>query len=66
MTISTIFFANYEQVFPMAAEWGGLTLSTLLSHGLLENRKEIGSISAEATASAVLRKTLDVSPKIFF
>lgn len=44
----------------MAAEWGGLSLATLLGHGLLERRKEIGSISAEATASAVLRKTLEV------
>lgn len=44
----------------MAAEWGGISLTVLLDHGLLERRKEIGSISAEATASAVLRKTLEV------
>lgn len=44
----------------MAAEWGGLSLATLLEHGLLERRKKIGLISAEATASAVLRKTLEV------
>lgn len=44
----------------MAAEWGGLSLAALLNHGLLETRREIGSISAEATASAVLRKTLEV------
>lgn len=44
----------------MAAEWGALSLETLLNHGLLERRREIGSISAEATASAVLRKTLEV------
>ncbi|CAM9120215.1 unnamed protein product, partial [Ectocarpus sp. 13 AM-2016] len=51
--------AEVYEVFPMAAEWGGLSLATLLSHGLLENIKVIGSISAEATASAVLRKTLE-------
>lgn len=50
-----------QQVFPMAAEWGGLSLATLLDHGLLEKRTEIGFISAEATASAVLQKTLEVS-----
>lgn len=44
----------------MAAEWGGISLAKLLDHGLLDRRKEIGSISAEATASAVLRKTLEV------
>lgn len=44
----------------MAAEWGGLSLATLLNHGLLDKIKMIGSISAEATASAVLRKTLEV------
>lgn len=44
----------------MAAEWGGLSLAMLLDHGLLASRKEIGAISAEATASAVLRKTLEV------
>lgn len=50
----------------MAAEWGGLSLATLLNHGLLEKIKMIGSISAEATASAVLRKTLEVgfSPEV--
>lgn len=45
----------------MAAEWGGLTLAALLNHGLLEKRREIGFISAEATASAVLGNTLEVS-----
>lgn len=48
----------------MAAEWGGVSLALLLDHGLLERRKEIGSISAEATASAVLRNTLEVNPSI--
>ncbi|CAM9191667.1 unnamed protein product [Ectocarpus sp. 4 AP-2014] len=51
--------AEVYEVFPMAAGWGGLSLSTLLDHGLLEKIKVIGSISAEATASAVLRKTLE-------
>ncbi|CAM9710944.1 unnamed protein product [Scytosiphon promiscuus] len=51
--------AELYEVFPMAAEWGGVLLATLLSHGLLDKTKTIGSISAEATASAVLQKTLD-------
>lgn len=49
------------EVFPMAAEWGGLTLATLLNHGLLERRETISAISAEATASALLRQTLEVT-----
>lgn len=53
------------QLFPMAAEWGGIFLATLLGHGLLEKTKTIGCISAEATASAVLQKTLDVSLEVF-
>ncbi|CAM9401133.1 unnamed protein product [Ectocarpus fasciculatus] len=64
--------AEIYEVFPMAAEWGGVSLATLLNHGLLEKIKMIGSISAEATASAVLRKTLeelegvwDAAPMIF-
>ncbi len=44
----------------MAAEWGGLSIGTLLRHGLLDKRREIGSISVEATASAVLRRALEV------
>lgn len=52
--------AELYKVFPMAAEWGALSLATLLNHGLLEKRGEIGSISTEATASAVLKQTLEV------
>lgn len=48
------------QVFPMAAEWGGLSLTTLLKHGLLEKRAEITAISAEAAAGALLQQTLQV------
>eukprot|EP00903_Cladosiphon_okamuranus_P016193 g14943.t2 len=51
--------AELYEVFPMAAEWGGVSLAMLLDHGLLERRKKIGSISAEATATAVLRNTLE-------
>lgn len=53
--------AEIHGVFPMAAEWGGLTLAALLKHGLLERKSKICAISEEATASAVLRKTLEVS-----
>lgn len=56
--------AELFQVFPLAAEWGGLSIATLLDHGLLERRGRIASISGEATASAVLRKTLEVHFKI--
>ena len=52
--------AEIYRAFPMAAEWGGLTLSTLLNQGLLDRRRKICAISAEATASATLRKTLEV------
>lgn len=52
--------AELYETFPMAAEWGGLTLATLLENGLLDKRGKIGVISAEATASAVLRNTLEV------
>ncbi|CAB1111071.1 unnamed protein product [Ectocarpus sp. CCAP 1310/34] len=31
--------AEVYEVFPMAAEWGGLSLATLLNHGLLEKIK---------------------------
>lgn len=53
--------AEIHEVFPMAAEWGGLTLAVLLKRGLLERKSKICAISEEATASAVLRKTLEVS-----
>lgn len=52
--------AELYKVSPMAAEWGALSLATLLEHGLLEKRGRIGSISSEATASAVLKQTLEV------
>lgn len=55
-----------HEVFPMAAEWGGLTLATLLNHGVLEKRENIKAISAEATASALLRQTLEVPLSFFF
>lgn len=57
--------AELYKAFPMAGAWGGLSLAVLLKNGLLDKRGEIGSISAEATASAVLSKTLKVIMKSY-
>lgn len=52
--------AKFHEAFPMAAGWGALTLAALLERGLLKRKSKICAISEEATASAVLRKTLEV------
>ncbi|CAM9103796.1 unnamed protein product, partial [Discosporangium mesarthrocarpum] len=52
-------FMELNKISPMAAAWGGLEISLLMDHGLLTKRHEIDIISAEATASAVLKQTLE-------